>query len=100
MCGVNTCRLPLASDISDKHNGYIVELSYGNSFELGRWIIEPDMGITWHSSNVMRYYYGVGPTDDVLPTRPLYEPGSGVIYELCVAATYPFDKRHWPPLRI
>lgn len=85
--------LALASDISDKHEGYIVELSYGNSFELGHWIIEPEMGITWHSSNVMRYYYGVGPTDVVLPTRPLYEPGSGVIYELRVATTYPFGKR-------
>lgn len=85
--------LSLAADISGTHDGYLAGLSYGYPLELGGWQIEPEIGAKWHSAEVNRHYYGVGAAD-ARPSRPLYEPGAGMSYELGVTATYPFTKRH------
>ena len=82
-----------AADISGTHDGYLVGLSYGYPVAVGRWEIEPQVGIEWQSAGVTRYYYGVSAAD-VLPTRPLYESGAGVNYELGVTLTYLLAERH------
>ena len=83
----------LAADISGTHDGYLAGFSYGYPLELGRWQIEPEAGVKWHSAKVNRYYYGVGAAD-ALPSRPLYEPDAGMNHELGVTLTYPFAERH------
>ena len=83
----------LAADLSGTHDGYLAGFSYGYPLQLGRWQIEPEVGVKWHSAKVNRYYYGVG-ASDALPSRPFYEPDAGMSYELGVAVTYPFAERH------
>ena len=85
--------LELAADISGTHDGYVAGLSYGYPLQIGRWEIEPEAGVEWRSAKVNRHYYGVGAAE-VLPSRPLYEPDAGVVYELGVTLTYPFAERH------
>lgn len=85
--------LSLAADIGATHDGYIAELSYGYPFEIGRWQVEPEIGVEWHSAEVNRQNYGVGAAD-VRPARPLYEPDAGMSYELGATVTYPFAERH------
>ena len=85
--------LSLAADISGTHDGYVAGLSYGYPLRIGRWEIEPEVGVKWHSAEVNHHYYGVGAAD-VLPARPLYEPDAGMNYELGVTVTYPFAERH------
>ena len=85
--------LSLAADISSTHDGFLAGFSYGYPLELGRWQIEPEVGVEWHSAKVNRHYYGVGAAD-ALPSRPLYEPDAGMNYELGVTVTYPFSERH------
>ena len=85
--------LSLAADVSGTHDGYLAGLSYGYPLEVGRWQIETEIGVEWHSAAVNRHYYGVGAAE-VLPARPLYEPDAGVNYELGVAVIYPFAERH------
>lgn len=86
--------LSLAVDVSGTHDGFLVGLSYSYPLEIGRWAgIEPKFGMTWHSAEVNRHYYGVAAAD-VLSARPLYEPDAGMSYEFGVAVTYPFAERH------
>ena len=85
--------LSLAADVSGTHDGYLAGFSYGYPLELGRWQIEPEVGVKWHSAKVNHYYYGVSAAD-VLPSRPFYESDAGMSYELGVAVTYPFSERH------
>ena len=83
----------LAADLSGTHDGYLAGLSYGYPLEFGRWQIEPEVGVEWHSAKVNRYHYGVGAAD-VRPDRPFYEPDAGMNYELGVTVMYPFSERH------
>ena len=85
--------LSFAYDISSTHDGYMTELSYGYPFRWGGWMIEPEVGVEWHSKEVNQYYYGVS-AKDVRVDRPIYEPGSAINYDVGVTATYPFWKRH------
>ena len=85
--------LSLAADIGGTHDGYVTGVSYGYALESGRWQIEPELGVVWHSADVNRHYYGVDAAN-VLPARPLYEPDAGMNYRLGVTLTYPFAERH------
>ena len=82
-----------AADVSGKHGGYLVGLSYGYPFAIGPVRVKPKVGIEWQSAEVVRYYHGVSAAD-VRPDRPLHEPGGGVNFELGVTVTYPVAKRH------
>ena len=82
-----------AADVSGKHGGYLVGLSYGYPFEIGPVRVKPGVGIKWQSADVNRYHYGVG-APDVRPGRPLHEPDGGLNHELGVTVTYPMSRRH------
>ena len=85
--------LSFAADISGAHDGCIARLAWHTSHAVGRFEIEPEVGIEWQGAKVNRYYYGVGAAD-VTPARPLYRPGAGLGFDLGVTVAYPFAERH------
>ena len=84
---------PQLADISGPHGGFLVGHSDGYPVEIGRWQIEPEFGVKWHSAEVDRHYYGVGAAD-VWSAHPLYEPDAGMSCEVGVTVTYPLAERH------
>ena len=83
----------LAADISGAHDGWIARLAWRNSHTVGRFEVEPRVGIEWQGAKVNRYYYGVGAAE-VTATRPLYRPDGGLAFDLGVTLAYPFAERH------
>ena len=85
--------LSLAADVSGAHDGWIARLAWHTSHAVGRFEVEPEVGIEWQGATVNRYYYGVG-TADVTATRPLYRPDAGLGFDLGVTLAYLFAERH------
>ena len=83
----------LGADISGSHDGYLARLAWRTSHEIGRVEVEPEVGVTWKSAEISRYYYGVGAAD-VTATRPLYRPDAGLGFDLGVTVAYPLAERH------
>ena len=82
-----------AADISGRHDGYLAGLAYGYPLAVGRWEVEPSVGVEWRSAEINRYHFGVSAAD-ALPTRPLYRPDAGVSFEFGVSATCSFAESH------
>lgn len=85
--------LSFAADVSGAHNGWIARLALHDSHAVGRFEVEPEVGIVWQGAKVNRYYYGVG-TADVTATRPLYRPDAGLGFDFGVTLAYAFAERH------
>ena len=83
----------LGADISGAHDGFLARLALHISHEIGRAEVEPEVGATWKSAEINRYYFGVGAAD-VTATRPLYRPDAGLGFDLGVTVAYPFAERH------
>jgi outer membrane protein len=63
--------LSAVTDVTDNHNGQEVTATYGISFQNGRWTIEPSVGLSWQSENLVDYYYGVR-SSEARSGRPAY----------------------------
>ena len=85
--------LSFAADISGTHDGYLAGLSYAYPLAIGRWQVEPGVGIEWHSAEINRYYYGVSAAE-ALPARHFYRPDAGLSYRFGVSASYAIAERH------
>jgi outer membrane protein len=65
-------QLKINGDISDTHGGSEIVASYRYPRQLGRWMIEPAIGIALQSKELVRYYYGVE-YSEVTPGRESYK---------------------------
>ena len=85
-------------DVSDTHNGVEAYLNVGRSFRQHRWAFEPSVGISWKSSELNDYYWGVR-EDEANFMFPAYRADSGINMHTRFAASYVMDK-HWTFLLI
>ena len=51
--------MALRFDVSGIHEGTMAEISYGYPFNVGRWMITPEVKVQWASEEVHQYYFGV-----------------------------------------
>ena len=60
-----------ASILTSGNKGQQAEASFGKTFAVGRFSIQPHVGVSWQSSKYVDYYYGVR-ASEVRADRPFY----------------------------
>ncbi|HEY8520579.1 MAG TPA: MipA/OmpV family protein [Gammaproteobacteria bacterium] len=80
-------------DASGTHGGDELFLSYGRSFVVGRWLLEPSVSMSWKSRELNDYYWGVH-ADEASVVLPEHRVAAGFNTEARLAASYWID-RHW-----
>ena len=70
--GFGVTRFTFFNDVLGRHDGHVLELSYGKMFNPKGLAIKPSVGLSWQSENFVDYYYGVR-SKESLPTRPRYD---------------------------
>ncbi len=46
-------------DVTGAHEGYEISAKYSYLKQMGRWVVEPSVGLQWQSSALVDYYHGV-----------------------------------------
>ncbi|HEY5805225.1 MAG TPA: MipA/OmpV family protein [Lysobacter sp.] len=82
-----TVRASVMQDVSDTSNGGEVRLGYAYDWHGNRWVLRPDVTVSFRDADLNNYYYGVAP-HEATPDRPAYEPGSGVNVSVGLYGTY------------
>jgi outer membrane protein len=80
-------------DVSDRHDGYEVDLHFGHTFRQKRWFVEPSLGASYKSAKLNDYYWGVRPEESNI-VLPAYTADAGWNTELRLATTYQLT-RNW-----
>jgi len=80
-------------DISNTHEGYELDVEYGLGWRSKRWYIEPSLGVSYKSSALSNYYWGLRPDESFDPAQA-YEPGAGVNVRGRLMLSY-YISRHW-----
>lgn len=80
-------RATVMQDVGDASNGGEVRLGYSYDFHGDRWVLRPDITLSWRDDDLNNYYYGVKP-HEATPDRPAYQPGSGLNVSLGLYGTY------------
>ena len=80
------------SDVAGGSGGHEVRLGYRHDWKIGKLQLQPKLVFAARDAKLNNYYFGVRPAE-ATPTRPAYEPGSGVNVELGLSATYPLSDR-------
>ncbi len=78
-------------DASGTHDGYEISADYSYRFTRGRFSVAPMVGVTWKSSDLSNYYWGVHRDEDSA-TLQFYEPRGGLGWETGVRASYYLSK--------
>ena len=85
--------LTVLADVSDKHDGYEVELGWGTEYMVSpRLLLEPSVAYSYRSDDLNNYYYGVR-ASEVTAQRAAYNADAGGIWDLSVGATYMLDEQ-------
>ena len=79
-------------DAAGGSNGTEVRVGYRYDWSIGNLQLQPQFSLAARDANLNNYYYGVRPSE-ATPTRPAYEPGSGVNAELGLSAVYRLSAR-------
>jgi MipA family protein len=85
-------------DVSSTHDGVEAYLNVGRSFRQHRWAFEPSVGMSWKSSKLNDYYWGVR-DDEANHVFPAYRAGAGLNTHTRFVASYVMDQ-HWTFLLI
>ena len=91
--GPSDIQLQLLTDISDKHNGQEVWLSWSLPQRFGKLAVQPSIGATWLSADTADYFYGVKESE-AMPGLPAYDVGSALNYFIRLSVSYQLDE-HW-----
>lgn len=59
-------------DVTGAHEGYEITAKYSYPKQMGRWILEPSIGLQWQSSALVDYYHGVR-SSEVRENRAAYQ---------------------------
>lgn len=85
--------LRLLTDLLGEHNGQEVTLSYNKRFGEERWNLTPSVGITYQTSHLTDYYYGVEPSEVTGPARPFYSADSAFNPFASISGTYHLNEQ-------
>lgn len=77
----------LRQDASGSSDGSELRASYGYAWRGQRWSLLPVVGVSWRSSKLNDYYFGVR-DDEVTAERDAWSPGAGVDLNLGLYAKY------------
>jgi outer membrane protein len=78
-------------DVSDTHNGYEVSAEYSFRWVHGRWSVSPTAALTYKSSALSDYYWGVH-EDEATFLLPAYEVDGGIGWEAGLRTSYYVNK--------
>ena len=81
------------TDVDDVHNGQEVDLFYSFPIPGRRWLLEPVLGVSWLSQDLVDYYYGVR-ASEAQPGRPEYQGHSALNIFTEISLTYELTT-HW-----
>ena len=84
-----TLRTSVLTDVGDVSDGSELRVGYSRDWRGVRWVLRPDISVSWRDASLNNYYYGVAP-DEATPDRPAYEPGSGINVSLGLYGSYSF----------
>ncbi len=87
----------LAADVLGRSDGIIVDTGYKYPLQLGKFHIEPNVGVQWHSSDYNDYYYGVSDDEAKRSALKPYRASSGVSPYVSVTSQYAFNE-NWKVL--
>ncbi|MET0072422.1 MAG: MipA/OmpV family protein [Candidatus Thiodiazotropha sp.] len=90
--GFGELNAQLLADVSDTSDGQEVILSYAYPLKHGQWSLRPELGVSWQSSNMTDYYFGVD-SDEATARRAVYEADAAVTPFAGVEFAYAFDQR-------
>ncbi len=82
-----TVRATATHDVGGASDGAELVVGYSRDWHAGRWLLRPDLSVSWRDGRLNDYYYGVKP-HEATPSRPAYAPGSGVNVSLGLFASY------------
>ena len=66
-----TLELAASGDVSSTYDGYEVKASYAYPWMRGRWLLKPEVGVSYLSQQLVDYYYGVNISEQKA-SRPAY----------------------------
>ncbi|MBN8647584.1 MAG: MipA/OmpV family protein [Caulobacterales bacterium] len=78
----------IVTDALSVHKGSQVSANYTFPFEVGKLGVMPSVGVTWQSSKLADYYYGVR-ANEVKANRAKYVVGDATIPNLGLKISYP-----------
>jgi outer membrane protein len=84
--------LELLTDVSNRSDGQEVMLSYAYPIKQGQWTLRPEIGVSWQSSDLTDYYFGVD-ADEVRAGRAVYEADASVTPFAGVQLEYAVSKQ-------
>ncbi len=91
--GGSELQMQLLTDISDKHNGQELWLSWGLPQKWGSLSVYPSLGVTWMSADAADYYFGVR-ASEAQPGLPAYDVGNALNYFARLSLSYRLGE-HW-----
>lgn len=80
-------------DVSGTHDGYELDIEYGLGLPLGRWYVQPVLGLSYKSRALNDYYWGVR-ASEATEALPAYRAGAGFNLRAGLSAGYQFS-RSW-----
>ena len=88
--GDSELQLQVLTDISDRHNGQEVWLSWAIPQASGRWQWVPSFGVNWKSGRAADYYYGVQKSE-AQPGLPAHRVDAATNWFARLTASYSLD---------
>lgn len=67
----------LLADITGRNDGLEIDAGYHYPLQAGRWSVEPVLGVSWKSAELVDYYYGVRHSE-ARPGRSAYRGGAAI----------------------
>jgi len=83
-------KLAFEQDVSGEHDGQEVEVSLFYTTFFAGFELRPELNVTWMSSDVVDYFYGVSDAES-RPDRPAYSPGSSFEIGVGLLVQRPLD---------
>ncbi len=80
-------------DVSSTHDGYELYADYSYSVRRQRWLFRPSFGVSWKSSKLNDYYWGVRESE-ANSLFPAYNAGAGLNAHVQLLTSFQINK-HW-----
>lgn len=82
----------LLTDVSNRSKGQEAIISYAYPMVSGKWTLRPEVGLSWQSSDLTDYYFGVQ-SDEVTVDRAVYQGDSTVTPFAGIQAEYAMSQQ-------
>lgn len=81
------------TDVFGVHGGYEVAFKLATPFQGERWNLVPQVDVLYQSADLVDYYFGVTPAEEIPGVRPAYMPGSAVTPSASLSLAYRLNPR-------